>query len=207
MAWKKILIWALAIAVVAYLALVVYRIPAVAEKKRTEEAVARIHAQKLTLDTVMGKNLPPAPDPVANDATVEGIDANNNGIRDDVELAIHRRYPDSPQVRAVELQHALSLQKELTEVFNTPTLIAAIQEEERAGLCINEITPKISLDDDPEYVKKVLAMSDAIEKEVEDWVINSELRKRRYKEIFKYMASYGDLSGQNCDINLGELPN
>jgi hypothetical protein len=40
------------------------------EQRRTEEAVAFIKAQKITLDDVMGKNLPPAPDPKLVNATI-----------------------------------------------------------------------------------------------------------------------------------------
>lgn len=40
-----------------------------------------------------GFKLPPAPDTTINNATLEGIDSNNNGIRDDVERKIFHRYP------------------------------------------------------------------------------------------------------------------
>tara|TARA_Y100000590_G_C15665494_1_gene994287 strand:+ start:897 stop:1445 length:549 start_codon:yes stop_codon:yes gene_type:complete len=37
-------------------------------------------------------NLPPEPDPVLNNATILGVDSNNNDIRDDVERAIAFKY-------------------------------------------------------------------------------------------------------------------
>lgn len=40
-----------------------------------------------------GITLPPAPDTNINNATLEGIDINNNGVRDDVERKIFHRYP------------------------------------------------------------------------------------------------------------------
>ena len=70
----------------AYILLVVYRMFVIQGERNTEKEVAKIHATKLSLDDVMGKNLPPAPS--SPDATVQGVDANKNGIRDDVELAI-----------------------------------------------------------------------------------------------------------------------
>ena len=92
----------------AYVLLVVYRMFVLQGEKNTSEQVAKIHATKLTLDDVMGKNLPPSyaeategkPD---YDATVPGIDENKNGIRDDVELAIFKEYPNSSTSFLVEL--------------------------------------------------------------------------------------------------------
>ncbi len=57
-----------------------------------------------------GKHLPLTPNKEENDATVAGIDNNGNGIRDDVELAIFAKYPNSAKIRAAELQYAMALQ-------------------------------------------------------------------------------------------------
>lgn len=38
--------------------------------------------------TINGITVPPAPDSVANNATLAGVDSNNNGVRDDVERLI-----------------------------------------------------------------------------------------------------------------------
>jgi len=97
---KKILKRAVIILLVLFALLVIARIPHVLNQQKTDEVVAKIHATKLTLEDVMGTNLPPDPGAHAND-TIEGVDANQNGIRDDVELAIFREYPDSARTRAV----------------------------------------------------------------------------------------------------------
>ena len=34
--------------------------------------------------------LPPEPDPILNDTTIHGIDANKNGVRDDIEIYIYK---------------------------------------------------------------------------------------------------------------------
>lgn len=39
-------------------------------------------------ETINGITVPPAPDPVVNNATLAGVDSNNNGVRDDVERKI-----------------------------------------------------------------------------------------------------------------------
>jgi hypothetical protein len=95
----KIIKWGALVIVVSFAALVVYRMFFLWDKQKTDEQVARIHATKLTLDDVMGKNLPPDPGAEA-DKTIQGIDANHNGIRDDVELAIFKEYPNSAKTRA-----------------------------------------------------------------------------------------------------------
>jgi hypothetical protein len=43
---------------------------------------------------VNGYRLPPEPDPKVNNATLLGIDSNNNGVRDDVERWIYNEYKD-----------------------------------------------------------------------------------------------------------------
>ncbi|MCR4281169.1 MAG: hypothetical protein NUV88_02440, partial [Candidatus Kaiserbacteria bacterium] len=137
--FRKWWFWVIAVPIILFIALVIYRIPAVREQQRTQEVVAQIHAQKLTMNDVNGEHLPPPPDPALADATIAGVDANKNGIRDDVELAIFKKYPDSAKIRSAELQYAKALQMELTQVFNSETLVAAIQEEDRAYFCIGDV--------------------------------------------------------------------
>ncbi|MBI3442956.1 MAG: hypothetical protein HY007_04265 [Candidatus Sungbacteria bacterium] len=73
--FKKLLKWAGVTVLIAYAALVAYRMFYLRNEAKTKEQVAKIHATHLTLDDVMGKNLPPDPGPLA-DQTVAGIDAN-----------------------------------------------------------------------------------------------------------------------------------
>jgi len=42
---------------------------------------------------VNGHVLPPEPDPTVNNATLLGVDVNDNGVRDDVERAIYKKFP------------------------------------------------------------------------------------------------------------------
>ena len=43
---------------------------------------------------INGHTLPPEPDPKINNSTLLGIDSNNNGVRDDVEIWIYETYKD-----------------------------------------------------------------------------------------------------------------
>ena len=131
--------WPLLVLVLAYVAVVIYRIPAVGEAQRTKVAVANIAARHITLADVEGTNLPPVPYQPENDATVAGIDKNGNGIRDDVERAIFANYPNDAKIRAAELQYAMTEQMFLTDVFNTDTWKAAAYQDARSAVCISEI--------------------------------------------------------------------
>src|SRR3990167_5687995 len=176
----RIIRWPLGILVVLYIGIVIFSIPHALEKIKTEEVVARIHSQKLTIENVNGEHLPPPPDPVQVDATVEGVDANQNGIRDDVELAIFEKYPNDAKIRAAELQYAMALQMEFTQVFNSETLVNAINEEGRGFLCI---------------------ANDRRANEVENLVANTSERKAFREQIRKkYMASFCLDTTNECDL-------
>ena len=204
--WKIILI--------AYIICVVYVFVQTAmsiwrmdDKNKTQTAIDFINSQKINLDDVMGKNMPPKPDQMLNDSTIAGIDANNNSIRDDVELAIFAKYPNSAKIRAAELQYAQALQLELTQVFNSETLVVAIKKESYGSICIGETGPGISLEDSREEIKAGLSVNDSRRKEVEDFVINTEIRNKRQTDNLKYMTSYSVPPNEHCDIDLSLLPN
>ncbi len=58
---------------------------------------------------VNGHRLPPEPDPKINNATLLGVDVNDNGVRDDVERWIYKTY-SHPIERAAFMQLAKALQ-------------------------------------------------------------------------------------------------
>jgi len=47
---------------------------------------------------INGHTLPPEPDPSVNNSTLLGIDSNDNGVRDDVEIWIYKTYKDKHPV-------------------------------------------------------------------------------------------------------------
>ena len=191
--WVK---WPLFVLGVAYAVLVIWRVFVLFDEDKTAAAVADIHAQKITLADVEGKNLPPVPDKAENDATVAGIDKNNNGIRDDVELAIFKKYPNSAKIRAAELQYAMALQLMLTKVTNTETWIAAAVETSRGNLCIGDAV------EDKDF-KVYLSSS----KEVEDLVVNTEKRHSANDTAYDFTTSFGLPNTDICNVELSTLPN
>jgi len=181
--WLK---WPSLMLVVGYLGLVAYRANYFLEKDKSDAAVARIHATRLTHDDLFG-SLPPAPDEAANNATLAGVDTNHNGIRDDVERAIYFAHKDSAKTSAAMLQYAKELQMEFTSVFDSSTLVAVIQEESRGSVCILD-------------VKRA--------DEVESLEFNTEARKNAREEIYKkYYTSYALPNSGFCDIDSSNLSN
>jgi hypothetical protein len=200
----KIIKWVFLILVGIYIVAVLVRAIYLVNKHfadiKTDTEVEKIHNTKLTLDDVMGKNLPP--DPGANaDQTIAGVDANQNGIRDDVELAIFNTYPNSAKTRAVLLQYALALQMEVTQsIVDTATVTAVAEDEGSAYMCVGEITSRQDL-------KKFIAISDQLHGFVENLQFNTDARKKAQQDFFNgHLGSYSN-SNKTCDLDLTTLPN
>ena len=173
-----------------------------AKTLEARSAAKRIHSDRVTLDDVMGKNLPPQPDPTLASSTVEGVDANYNGIRDDVELAIFKMYPNSARIRAVELQYAKALQDELTQVSSIETGDAAIQEEGRASQCAFDLASNTGLT----YIE-INKMSETLKNEPTNLVFNTAVRKSTLNDLREYVTEFSVPPGEVCDIDLSTLPN
>ncbi|MBI3631466.1 MAG: hypothetical protein HY219_01190 [Candidatus Staskawiczbacteria bacterium] len=198
-----------AITLIILLLLVINSFYRFKDYNKTQQAIDFINSKKIILFDVMGQNLPPKPDQNLNDSTIEGIDANNNFIRDDVELAIFEKYPNSAKIRAAELQYAQALQLELTQVFNSETLVATLQKESRGRSCVDRTGPEINLKDSHKKILVDLAVGDDRKKEIINLIINTDMRKKKESDVLdKYMTTYSILpSQQECDIDILSLPN
>lgn len=202
----KVLVWAFLILIGLFVILVIVRVVHFFNLDKTNAQVEKIHATRLTLDDVMGKNLPPDPGALA-DKTVSGIDANNNGIRDDVELAVFKAYPNSAKTRAVLLQYALALQMEFTQpIVNTTTVTEVITELSRADSCVADVlVPRQS----PESSRSNADMEKitVFIKFIENKQLNTDSRKKAERDFYEYLRSYGESTNIECDIDILKLPN
>ena len=197
MFWKLIK-WVVIVVAVAYAALVIGRLVYSVRQDRALEEVEKIHATKLALSDVHGVNLPPPPG--NPDATVAGVDANKNGIRDDVELAIFKEHPDSAKTRAVLLQYALALQMEVTQpIVNTETVIAVAQDRSRASKCIGSAVSRVDL-------QKFIEVTDGYIDFVTKKQVNTPERESAQKAFYENIGSYASLN-ETCDLDLETLPN
>ena len=196
----KIITWAFLILVILYFILVGFRVKYFFDLDKTNAQVEKIHATKLTLDDVMGTNLPPNPGVLA-DSTVQGIDANNNGIRDDVELAVFQKYPNFAKTRAALLQYALALQMEVIQpIFNEATVGEVANKGDRAIFCLAEIVPTNG-------EGGVILALEKYGKFITDKQFNTEQRKTKHKDFYSYLKSGRIDDSESCDIDITKLQN
>ena len=191
---------------VFYFILVIIRMFHFYNLDKTNEQVAKIHNTKLTMDDVIGKNLPLDPGAEA-DKTIQGVDANKNGIRDDVELAIFKAYPNSAKTRAVLLQYALALQMEAVQtVVNKETVTEVVREQSRADACVADtLVPRKNPESSREYsdIEKIDAYINFVKK----IQLNTEARKKARTDFVEKIGSYSESENKVCDIDISMLSN
>jgi len=91
--------------------------------------------------------------------TVEGIDADKNGIRDDIDVYIQKTYPSAERQKAVS-QYARSLQASLSVDKADKIAVKAITNEKaRAISCIFEKIPNGKSPNGDRVVKEILSMT------------------------------------------------
>lgn len=199
--WVKIVFAAL---VILYVAAAFWRVPYLAEEERSAKVAQEIQNAHITMADVDGSHLPPEPDPKLVDATVEGIDANQNGIRDDVELAIFKKYPGAAnlKIRAAALQYAHALQFYMTSVFSVETLTAASWQDGRAYTCLSNAFPnKPSPSASDEEWRPYDALTKAARTFVKNSVMNMQIRQDKYEQVYeKFMSSHGGANENFCDL-------
>jgi hypothetical protein len=82
-----------------------------------------------------GSGLPPDPGE-AGMATLEGIDSDQDGIRDDIQRYIALTYPDSQKTRAALRQFALAFHKAILESPDEESALRNTEVEARASECL-----------------------------------------------------------------------
>lgn len=195
---KRAAKWVGLITAVAFIALFVSRMFYVYNLEKTEEQVAKIHATKLTMDDVMGKSLPSDPGAEA-DRTIAGIDANKNGIRDDVELAIFKEYPDSAKTRAVLLQYALALQMEVMQLVVNEGIVGEVaNKQDRAIFCVAKMVPGGGEGSVFTALQKYSAP-------VFSKQFNTEEREVSHKDFYAYLRSGRIEDSTSCDLEFSSF--
>ena len=197
--------WIFLVILFAFIILVIIRFFNYFDVKKNNEQILKIHSTKISMSDVTGENLPIDPG-INADKTIQGIDSNKNSIRDDVEIAIFKEYPDSMKTRAVLLQYALALQMETTQPFvNTMISTEVIREEDRANTCLSDqISPRKDPESSREYSD--LEKIDLFSNFIKDKQFNTKERESNRNNFLKNVRSFSDLEGV-CDIDLSKLPN
>lgn len=195
----KIIKWVFFVLLAGFIVLTIFRTFHYFDVEKTNDQILKVHGMKITLADVMGDNLPTDPGDQA-DITIEGIDSNNNNIRDDVEIAIFKEYPNSAKTRAVLLQYALALQMEATQPFvNEELATEVIREQSRGFACVGSIFT--NRDSDDSYNKLLSLVSF-----VEDIQFNTKTRKNNQEKFIDKVRSFSSLD-KICDIDFSTLLN
>lgn len=200
----RIYTWAFLVIVGAFIILIIIRFFNYFEVEKINNQVAKIHSTKISISDVNGDNLPTEPGVLA-DKTIIGIDSNNNGIRDDVEIAIFKEYPNSEKTRAVLLQYALDLQMMVNQPFMDTTIATEVAREQSRGfICVGKALTRD--DNNQDIMNKYFEDSDKLRSFVENKQLNNIDRMKNNKDFYKEVRSYSDLEG-DCDIDLSKLSN
>ena len=200
----KILKWIGIVLVILFIVAEIIRWPFRVREEKTAELVQKIHVTKLQLSDVTGDNLPPDPG-VEADKMIAGIDANKNGIRDDVELAIFKEYPNSAKTRAVLLQYALALQMIFVQpIENKGTTTEVVRENSRSYACVGDaLVPRKS----PESSRSSTDVDkiDVFIGFVESRQLNTSERKKYKTDFYEKIGNYGESENDVCDIDYSTL--
>jgi len=84
-----------------------------ADKAYKSTQIKEIKYRFYVPEVINGHQLPPEPDPVVNNSTLLGIDVNDNGVRDDLEIKFARTYQGYPHASkefAIAMQYARAAQ-------------------------------------------------------------------------------------------------
>jgi len=80
------------------------------------------------------------PDPgEAGKKTLEGIDSDHDGLRDDVQRWIYARYPNDEKKRKALRQMAISILRDLNPNLKDEDLAAAGRRADKASKCLDEV--------------------------------------------------------------------
>jgi hypothetical protein len=141
--------------------------------------------------------LPPDPGP-AGDATLEGVDVNNNGIRDDIERWIYLTYQDSEKMRRALIQEYYPMQNMIIHGHqqDRDAVYNDMDAMQRSSECLYYIHPE-----NPHIISK----------ELEALIVNTDERFYAYMEASRMLGG-GTFSGvpmskwkSSCNFNPDEL--
>jgi hypothetical protein len=134
------------------------------------------------------------------DPTIEGVDANKNGIRDDIDAYLAQTYPDQAKVRTALLFIASTQRKLIINSDGSPELLSAIWTESDSDLnCLLDISGDVNMK----------MYFDALQKQI----LNTDLRIKVYEKAAQYKPKQSQtmdpsyLKFSSCKFDPTQLPN
>ena len=191
------------IIIILFISFIVVRFFHYKKLDKDQRQIEIIHSTKISLADVLGENLPENPN-----QTIVGVDINENGIRDDVELSIFEKYPDSAKTRSALLQYAQVWQMIMTQDFSHEEVATEIaREDSRADACLADtISPRESPESFRDYAE--LLKIDEYISFLEKIQFNTEQRTKMKEDFYEKVRSFSDIEEKDrCDIDYSLLVN
>ncbi len=152
-------------------------------------------------EVIQGHQLPPEPDPVVNDSTLLGIDANGNGVRDDVERWIYETYKDK---HPIHIDIAMQAARAYKKVLEMPEKAKEIRGEVSAPIyCEGYYLIYAN-----KFGDELLVHSRIIDKKFENIYFNTTERKSKWVIYQKslsgdsYTVPWPSQGKNYCDFNV-----
>jgi len=143
-------------------------------------------------EIINGHVLPPEPDPKINNATLLGIDSNDNGVRDDVERWIFKTYKDK---HPVHIDIAMQAGRDYKEILKTPEKAKAIRQKVNSAYYCSSYYQNYA-----QFYQQPTLVHERIDVAVKNIYFNTVERKKVY---FKYDEL---LSGDSYTLpKIGEM--
>jgi len=153
---------------------------------------------------INGHTLPPEPDETLNNSTLLGIDSNNNGVRDDVEIYVLNKYKDHHKIVS---EIALQAGRAFQIIFEDPSRAKETTIYMDAALFCNWY-----FEDDADYYgDPILIDHNIMDNKFEDTQINTKERIKAYLQYNRnlsggvYRSVYGLKAKALCDFNTTKL--
>lgn len=146
-------------------------------------------------EIVNGYVLPPTPDPTLNNATLLGVDSNDNGIRDDVERKIVIKY-----VKPIEIELMLSYAKIDQEIM--ASLESDVLVLERKGSRVSDCEMYL--------LKQGIDIKNSVS-DSENFTYNTKSRAKKYMNYNKalsggvYGSSPSDWNAEACNFDVEQM--
>jgi hypothetical protein len=120
--------------------------------------------------------------------TLEGADANQNGVRDDIEDHIRKKYPE-PKQQAAAMQMARSMQSAVTVNVRDSQMVHAVSEAQGLAVtCVKAVFPR----------EKHISTGSLVLTEIESMTTNTKAR------LLAYLAYNRALSGSVWKLPKGD---
>jgi len=151
---------------------------------------------------INGHTLPPEPDPAINNASLLGIDSNDNGVRDDVERWIYKTYKNK---HPIYIDIAMQAGRAYKQVLETPAKAKEIHDFVKAPQYCNWYYQNEAAD-----FNETILVDERLDSKINSKIFNTKERKEVYWQYDKllsgdsYTLPWPNEMKAMCDFNTSQ---